>query len=901
MSCVGFFKKFLSYHLLISHFSHSLTIKKQQQQQLNSDPISALLNEAPILDGHNDLPWVIRECKSNTIYDGNYDFKINLRENPQKWYENCSSMRYNDTSFVATDFPRLQMGGVGAQFWSIYVGCSSQYADAIRQTVEQADIVKRLTEANSDVMEFCGDADCVRNAWSKNKFASLMGMEGGHSIDSSMAMIRVFYNLGVRYMTLTHFCNTPWADYSEQTDVDLGLQGKDYIGGMTDFGKKVVQEMQRVGMLVDISHVSFETMLDALSVAKAPVIFSHSNARTVFDHSRNAPDEVLLKLKENQGIIMVNFVPQFTAEDWQNADYRNVADHLDYIKELIGVDHVGLGGDFDGVTATVKGLEDVSTYPVLLRELYENRNWSVEDLKKLTSGNILRVLDQSQKYARDQDRLDFQEDWISKQDISRISDVDVIEDSKFLPQCMTDLNLHPETDSDNFYPVEDQFNLQTLMKIPNSKYHPITNYRVDDGAVQVDGHDDLPWQLRKNIRNAIKTVDLRKNMREENNPEPWIPNHTDFARAKIGGLTTAFWVAYVDCKSNYKDAVRHTFEQIDVIRRMTEMYPEELEFATSADEIQSAVDQGRLASLIGIEGGHSMDSSLEILRAYADLGVRYMTLTHNCNTPWADQNGQDNKANEEYIGGMTKNFGKRVVYEMNRLGIFLDISHVSADVMRDALQWSLAPVIFSHSNSRVVHAVSRNAPDDVLQLLKNNGGVIMVVSLPGFVGSGEYVDHNSSGSISSLTVKDLANHIDHINHTIGHQYIGVGADFDGMGSALNDLQDVSEYPNLWAELSDRGYSNDQILDIRGRNLLRAMRGMEEVKERLAGQLPDETWIEKGMLEKSDDRVECRTDTKFHPDSNVMPVEPEMPDVPTSGNLCSASIFLVLSLFFILNN
>ena len=250
MSCVGFFKKFLSYHFLVSHFSHCLTIKKQQQ--LNSDPIDALLSEAPILDGHNDLPWVIRECKSNTIYDGNYDFKVNLRENPQKWYENCSSMRYNDTSFVATDFPRLRMGGVGAQFWSIYVGCSSQYADAIRQTVEQADVVKRLTEANSDVMEFCGDADCVRNAWSNNKFASLMGMEGGHSIDSSMAMIRVFYNLGVRYMTLTHFCNTPWADYSEQTDVDLGLRGKDYIGGMTDFGKKVVQEMQRVGMLVDI-------------------------------------------------------------------------------------------------------------------------------------------------------------------------------------------------------------------------------------------------------------------------------------------------------------------------------------------------------------------------------------------------------------------------------------------------------------------------------------------------------------------------------------------------------------------------------------------------------------------------------------------------------------------------
>ena len=843
------------------------------------DEVEQLLSDHPILDGHNDLPYVIRDCLSNTIYDERYDFKRDLSldtvsDENKAWFQGCSAMKWPDadTDFVATDYQRAKKGHLGAQLWSIYVDCDTQYMDAIRQTVEQADLVKRLSEDNSDIMTFCGTADCVRQAWKENKFASLMGMEGGHSIDSSMAMIRVYHELGVRYMTLTHFCNTPWADYSEQTDYDTPRLA-DYIGGLTDFGKKVVLEMQRVGMMVDISHVSFETMHDVLDIAEAPVIFSHSNARAVWDHSRNAPDDVLLKLKDNGGVIMVNFVPFFLeANGGRDTSYTVVADHLDHIKNLIGPDHIGIGADFDGVTYAANGLEDVSKYPTLFVKL-RTRGWSIEDLGKLASDNILRVLEETEAYANGRkmnNPIDFEEAWLSKQDIDRISTEEVLPASKFRADCMTDYSLHPDTDADNFYPVEDTFNLQTLKKIPSSKYEAVNNgaAAAAQGVVMVDGHDDLPWQLRKNKRNAIRDIDLRGNMRdyteEQQRDMYWVPNHTDWARAKIGGLTAAFWVAYVSCASNYKDAARHTFEQIDVIHRMVDMYPDELAFCRTADQVQAAVDQGKIASMIGIEGGHSMDSSLEILRAYADLGVRYMTMTHNCNIPWADQNDQDNTQSDDFIGGMTE-FGQHTVLEMNRLGIFIDISHVSADVMRDSLKWSLAPVIFSHSNVRSVKWHSRNAPDDVLDMLKNNGGVIMVVSLPSYVGDAKTIGHDESGSITDQSVKELADHIDFIKNRIGHEHIGIGADFDGMGSVLNDLRDVSQYPNLWKELANRGYTEDQILDIKGRNLLRAMRGLEKTKKDLAGTQPDETWIYRQDLEAKDERHQCRNDLHLNPD------------------------------------
>lgn len=413
-------------------------------------------------------------------------------------------------------------------------------------------------------------------------------------------------------------------------------------------------------------------------------------------------------------------------------------------------------------------------------------------------------------------------------------------------------------------------------------------------VVQFDTHNDLPWKFRGHIRNQIRKVNLLNNMRDNSQPEYWIPNHTDMPRADIGGLTAEFWVAYVSCTSNYKDAVRHTMEQIDVIRRFVEQYPEHLQLATTADEVEAAVEAGKLASMICIEGGHSMDSSLEVLRAYADLGVRYMTLTHNCNVPWADNNKEDQKITDDHIGGMTS-FGQKTVLEMNRLGIFIDISHVSADTMRDALSWSRAPVIFSHSNARDFYNHSRNAPDDVLDMLKENGGILNLVSLPGFVGDAENLDENSSGIVTSMSVEDMANHADYVKERIGHEYLGMGADFDGMTSVLNDMQDVSEFTNFYAKLRERGWNDEEILDIKGRNMLRAMRAMEKVKEEMSSQMPDETWIDRQSLEQYDNVGICRTDLNLHPDAEEATTVPDAPttEAPDSGISLSTSVLTLV--------
>lgn len=266
-----------------------------------------LLTDNPIFDGHNDLPYVLRHCLNNAVND--YDIHNNQKENPSPWIENCrkgikkvdtrklkefqifwsfrsKKFRNLKTTFLnfSIDWPRLQLGKVGANFWSVYTPCTTQYRDSVRETIEQIDVVKRLHLKYSQLMTLCTDSICVKQAWSEGKVAGMIGMEGGHSIDSSLAMIRSYYKLGARYMTLTHFCNTPWADFSHNELENNGLfepsKGDDYIGGLTQFGRRVVREMQRVGMLVDVSHVSLEVMMDVFEEARAPVMYSHSNART---------------------------------------------------------------------------------------------------------------------------------------------------------------------------------------------------------------------------------------------------------------------------------------------------------------------------------------------------------------------------------------------------------------------------------------------------------------------------------------------------------------------------------------------------------------------------------------------------------------------------------------------
>ncbi|MEV0206732.1 dipeptidase [Streptomyces sp. NPDC050788] len=366
----------------------------------------SLLREFPVVDGHNDLPWALRK----TGYD------LDARDIAQ-----------HQNAHLHTDIPRLREGGVGAQYWSVYV--RSDLPDAVPATLEQIDCVRQLLARHpADLAPALTAADMER-ARQDGRIASLMGAEGGHSINCSLGTLRGLYELGVRYMTLTHNDNNPWADSA--TD-------EPNVGGLSAFGREVVREMNRIGMLVDLSHVAATTMRDALDATSAPVIFSHSSARAVCDHPRNIPDDVLERLPGNGGVAMVTFVPKFVlqaAVDWTAAADENlrahgfhhldtseeamklhrafeertprpvatvatVADHLDHMREVAGVDHLGIGGDYDGTAFTPDGLGDVSGYPNLIAELLD-RGWSKADLAKVTWQNSVRVLGAAEDVARE--------------------------------------------------------------------------------------------------------------------------------------------------------------------------------------------------------------------------------------------------------------------------------------------------------------------------------------------------------------------------------------------------------------------------------------------------------------------------------------------------------------------
>ncbi|WP_030814371.1 dipeptidase [Streptomyces sp. NRRL F-2799] len=372
------------------------------------DEARALLREFPVVDGHNDLPWALRE---QVAYD------LDARD-----------IAGDQGAHLHTDLPRLREGGVGAQYWSVYV--RSDLPDAVPATLEQIDCVTRLIERYPDELAPALTAADMEAARASGRIASLMGAEGGHSIANSLGTLRGLYALGVRYMTLTHNDNVDWADSA--TD-------EPKAGGLTAFGREVVREMNRLGMLVDLSHVAATTMRDALDATSAPVIFSHSSSRAVCDHPRNIPDDVLERLPANGGMAMVTFVPKFVlqaAVDWTAAADDNmrahglhhldtteegmkvhrefeercprpvatvstVADHLDHMREVAGIDHLGIGGDYDGTAFTPDGLNDVSGYPNLIAELLE-RGWSKPDLAKLTWQNAVRVLGAAEDVAREQ-------------------------------------------------------------------------------------------------------------------------------------------------------------------------------------------------------------------------------------------------------------------------------------------------------------------------------------------------------------------------------------------------------------------------------------------------------------------------------------------------------------------
>lgn len=379
-----------------------------------------------------------------------------------------------------------------------------------------------------------------------------------------------------------------------------------------------------------------------------------------------------------------------------------------------------------------------------------------------------------------------------------------------------------------------------------------------------DGHNDVPNQLRSRVANQINGFDFEDTLDTgEGHPEGR-PLHTDLNRLKEGKVGAQFWSVYVPSNPDEAEAVREVIEQIDVTKRLIARYPQGLRFATTADEVERAMAEGKVASLLGMEGGHSIGSSLAVLRQLHALGARYMTLTHNSNTPWADAATDTPKHD-----GLSP-FGMDVVREMNRLGMLVDLSHVSEATMMDALDVAKAPVIFSHSGARAVNGHARNVPDSVLARLPQNGGIVMVVALPRFISEGlrqwgarrdaetarlkalwlgqaakvaeGLAAWDKANPEPPSTIKDMADHIDHIRKVAGVEYIGIGGDFDGMPSGPVGFEDVRGYPLLFAELARRGYSQVELELIASRNALRVMRAAEAYAASVAGEPPIETLI-----------------------------------------------------------
>jgi membrane dipeptidase len=401
-----------------SAFALAVTLAPVAVAKASSPEVMAeeVLAKAPVFDGHNDVPWALRARVGNVI--NGFDF------------HDTGHTHTPQDGTMHTDLKRLRAGRVGAQFWSVYVPSNANEQISVQQTIEQIDVMKRLIAKYPKDVGFARDSGELAAQMKAGKIAGMLGIEGGQSIGSSLAVLREMHGMGVRYMTLTHGKNTPWADSATDDPQH---------GGLTEFGRKVVQEMNRIGMIVDLSHVSADTMRDALEVAKAPVMFSHSGVRAVNDHPRNVPDDVLPLVKANGGIVMVVFLPSFLSAEVAQHDYRRageearvkyqyrgapekvvaamqawdaanptpltnpatVADHIDHLKRTIGVDHIGLGGDYDGMDTGPQQMEDVRGYPALFAELAK-RGYTAEEMRKISSGNMLRVLKAVEGYAASQ-------------------------------------------------------------------------------------------------------------------------------------------------------------------------------------------------------------------------------------------------------------------------------------------------------------------------------------------------------------------------------------------------------------------------------------------------------------------------------------------------------------------
>ena len=383
--------------LLVCLYAYAAT-GAESAQKLQSDETALqhakeLLQETPLIDGHNDLPWLIREETNSDV----------------------AARQLEHRGEGETNIPKLRAGLVGAQFWSVWIPGETRPEDVARIQLEQIDTALRIISEHPDTFELALTADDIERVFGMGKIASLLGMEGGYALGNSLAAVRTYYDLGVRYITLTHNVSVDWAD---------AALGEQRLDGLSDFGRAMVMEMNRTGMIVDIAHTSPATMHDTLDVARAPVIWSHAAARAIVDHPRNVPDDVLKRLPDNGGMVMVTFVPSFLSTDvWEmekklwptdapletikyirdiwiaydaefgavRATIAQVADHIEHIRDVAGIDHVGIGSDYWGMRDGPIGLEDVTGFPHLFAELIQ-RGWGDEDLRKLAGENMLRVM-----------------------------------------------------------------------------------------------------------------------------------------------------------------------------------------------------------------------------------------------------------------------------------------------------------------------------------------------------------------------------------------------------------------------------------------------------------------------------------------------------------------------------
>ncbi|GMN03113.1 dipeptidase [Erythrobacter sp. MTPC3] len=390
----------------------------------------------------------------------------------------------------------------------------------------------------------------------------------------------------------------------------------------------------------------------------------------------------------------------------------------------------------------------------------------------------------------------------------------------------------------------------------------ITANAALEAAPVFDGHNDVPIQLRSRFDNQINNFDFADTGATGETHPQGRTMHTDLARLEQGRVGAQYWSVYVPARLSEPEAVQMTMEQIDVMKRLIARYPGSLAYAETADQVESAMADGKVASLLGMEGGHSIGSSLAVLRQMYALGARYMTITHSENTPWADS------ATDEPEHGGLSDFGKDVIREMNRIGMLVDLSHVSEETMMDALDVAAAPVIFSHSGARAINGHARNVPDGVLERLPENGGIVMVVGLPGFLNDDRrqwyaereaelarrkslfggqpdvweqaMAEWDAANPEPQTTIGDMADHIDHIKAVAGVEYIGIGADYDGMPTGPVGMEDVTGYPALFTELARRGYSQVELELISSRNAIRVLRQAERYAARVADREPIES-------------------------------------------------------------